>query len=230
MEQNQNQRNELLKIMSYNIHSGRNIWMIPQLKYMIHLIKAEQPDIVGIQEINENRLRGLQISAFTKHLHMLNHFGPNVKIGNGYYGIATFTKLPIKDKEHTLFPSHREQRGFINTIVEANNGLINIINTHLSLNNTIRNKQLANLTQYVKALTEPIILMGDFNTVFAHFDDLLMDCGKEKRKEHLSTLMLSNKRIDYIFVSNHFKVINYQVVHSKMSDHYPVVVELIFNN
>ncbi|SHJ53230.1 hypothetical protein SAMN02744037_00268 [Tepidibacter formicigenes DSM 15518] len=45
-------------------------------------------------------------------------------------------------------------------------------------------------------------------------------------KENLSTFMLLNKRIDYIFTSKELEVLKYDVYPVYMSDHYPVFVQL----
>ena len=224
------QEQDKIKIISYNIHSGKNIWMVSQFNHIINFLKYENPDIIGIQEINENVKRGFQVTELKEKLNLETHFGPHVKIKGGYYGIATFSKYPIIEKKHIFLPSRNEQRGYIDTIVLIGSRKVHIINTHLSLSNSERNIQLIQLRDYINSLDSYFILLGDFNTSLAEIDYLLTDSAKSIKKEHLPTMMLYNKRIDYIFVSKCFKVISYNVRLVKMSDHYPVVVELALNN
>lgn len=219
-----------IKVISYNIHSGKNVWMVPSLHHILSFLKHENPDIIGLQEVNENAKRGYQLTQLKQRLNLNTHFGPNVSIDNGYYGIATLAKYPLLSKEHILLPSGREQRGFIDTIASIAERPVHILNTHLSLKSTERVEQLLLIKDYLSKLTEPFILLGDFNSTISEIDDYLFDVAKKTEKEHLPTMMLYNKRIDYIFVSKEFDILSYDVVPVKMSDHYPVVTELILSN
>ncbi len=219
-----------IKVLSYNIHSGKNIWMTPTINNIISFLKNEKPDIIGIQEINENNIRGYQVTKLQQALNYQVHFGSHVTIGNGSYGIATFSRYPIIDHSNILLPSLKEQRGLLDTIALINDCNLHIINTHLSLNSLERAKQLLRIREYINSLNEPFILVGDFNAMIEEIDDLLIDTAKRTKKEHLPTMMLYKKRIDYIFVSKDFNILNYNVLPVKMSDHYPVVADLILNN
>jgi len=219
-----------IKVLSYNIHSGKNIWMSPTLKKIVDFLKNEKPDIIGIQEINENNIRGYQVKKLKQALNYNVQFGSNVTIGNGGYGIATFSKYPIISQNHILLPSSKEQRGLIDSTILINFFKVHIINTHLSLKGIERDKQLLNIKEYINSLQEPFILVGDFNASIEEVDSLLIDVAKRTKKEHLPTMMLYKKRIDYIFVSKDFNVLNYNVLPVKMSDHYPVLADLILNN
>ncbi|WZL72420.1 endonuclease/exonuclease/phosphatase family protein [Clostridiaceae bacterium 35-E11] len=217
----------LLKVMSYNIHSGKNFYMIPQLNKIIQFLQDQQPHIIGIQEINENNKRGYQVSKLETCLKMNQHFGEHVKIGKGYYGIGTFSSFNIIKRNHLLLPSAKEQRGLLHTVVKVNDKNLNILNTHLGLKNQERMKQLEKIEQYLQSIDTPYILMGDFNTVAPNFNSIeIIDAGKISTKENLGTLMHSTKRIDYIFVSPDIEVIDYQVLHVNMSDHYPILVNI----
>ncbi len=219
--------NNTIKIMTYNIHGGKNFWMIPKLKDIMLFLKKEKPHIIGIQEINENSKNGFQVSKIKQNLNMNAHFAPNVIRGNGYYGVATFTNLSMKENKHILLPSKIEKRGFIDTVVTIDNKEIHILNTHLALAKNIRKNQFKALVNYIQSLKSPCILMGDLNTIQPEIeDDLLMDTAKIMKKEYLPTFMFSNKRIDYIFSSKTLKVIHYSVSFVTMSDHYPVCIEV----
>lgn len=218
------------KVITYNIHSGKNFWMIPQLNTIIHFLKYEKPDIIGIQEINENNKRGHQVSNLKKNLGIDAYFGPNVSIGDGYYGIATFASYPIIKKRHILFDTKREPRGLIDTLVNMDSKKLHIVNTHLSLNSTEREEQLNKIDSYLHNLKHPFIFLGDLNTTSPNLSDDLIDSGVKMGKEHQSTMVLSKKRLDYIYFSSELNVTNYDVIPVKMSDHYPVVVEFTFKD
>lgn len=219
-----------IKVLSYNIHSGKNIWMTSTINNIISFLKNEKPDIIGIQEINENNIRGYQVTKLQRDLNYQVRFSSHVAIGNGGYGIAIFSSYPIIEYCHILLPSTKEQRGLLDVIVLINNCKVHTINTHLSLNSLERAQQFLKIKDYLNLLTDPFILVGDFNATIEEIDSLLIDTARRTKKEHLPTMMLYKKRIDYIFVSKDFNVLNYNVLPVKMSDHYPVVTDLILNN
>lgn len=216
--------NKKYKVISYNIHSGKNIYMIPQLKKIVNFLNSEQPDIIGIQEIHENNKKGNQVSYLAAKLNYNVNFSPNVLIGTGYYGVATFSHFNIKG-EHILLPSTGEQRGLLDSLISLeNNKKIHLLNTHLSLKYIEREKQIAEIKSYIKNLRQPFILLGDFNTDQTKIENII-DSAKLMNKEHLSTLMLFNKRIDYMYLSNDLNLIDYNIKYEKMSDHYPIIIE-----
>ena len=219
-----------LKIASYNIHSGKNLWMYPTLKSIISFLQEENLDIIGLQEINENNKRGKQVTTVKKNLRMEAHFGENLPLGDGYFGNATFSKYPIVERKYLSLPSSKEPRGLIDTKIKISSCIFSILNTHLGLNKQERMEQIKAIKEYIKTLNQPFILMGDFNTKYIELDDYLVDSASKMRKEHLPTMMLSQNRIDYVFVSKDLEIIKYEVHTVKMSDHFPVVVEVVFSN
>lgn len=221
------QSNSLLKIISYNIHSGKNLYMLPQLNKVIGFLKNQRPHIIGIQEINENYLRGHQVSKVKNILKMNHHFGPNVKIGGGHYGVGSFTPFEILEKTLSPLPSEKEQRGLLHTVVKVDNKELHLFNTHLGLGHQERIKQLKAIEDYLSSIKDPYILMGDFNSPtisFQHTD--LKDAGKTMNQEDKATIRPYQKRIDYIFVSPSIEVLDYKVYYENMSDHYPVMAQI----
>ncbi len=218
-----------LKVMTYNIHSGRSIYLFPQFHRLIQFLQKERPDIIGIQEINENGKRGYQFSKMKALLKMNGHFAPLVKLGNGYYGISTFTPFEIIEKYLVPLPSKKEQRGMLHTVIRINGKKMHLLNTHLGLNHKERIKQFQKIENYLNLLKgEPCILMGDFNTSEPVFKSIhLIDSAKIMNQENEETLMHSKKRIDFLFVSPDLKVTSYKVLRVNMSDHYPIVIKII---
>ncbi len=216
------------KVITYNIHGGRNLWMLPQLDRVILFLRNEQPDIISIQEINEGKRRGFQVSKISKELNFNVHFGSHISLDGGQYGIATYTRSTILSRKHILLPHKRENRGLLDTLIKQDGEIIHVLNTHLSLNSFTRINQLKKIQTYLRTLQTPFIFMGDLNTSLSTLDEL--DVAKLMNKEHLPTTMFSNKRIDYIYVSKDIKIVDYRVLPLKLSDHFPVVAEFTFNN
>jgi endonuclease/exonuclease/phosphatase family metal-dependent hydrolase len=217
-----------LKIITYNIHSGKDLSGIPQLNPIIEFFKNEHAHVIGVQEINENHQRGNQVSKIEESLKMNCAFAPNVKIGNGFYGVGTFTSFKILNVHYLPLSSEKEQRGLIHTILKVGDKNLNVLNTHLGLTIDERNKQFEEIEQFVHSLHSPTILMGDFNTTTPKFNSLtMMDAAKKMKKSSLPTFIPSKKRIDYIFTSESIQILHYDVIPITMSDHYPVMVDIL---
>ncbi len=216
-----------IKVSTYNIHSGRDYWMRPQLNKIIKFLKNQNIDIIGVQEINESENAGFQVSQIKNDLGTDGYFGENVKKNNVSYGIATFSFFPIIEKKHILFPGKKEQRGLIDTRVKIGKGNMHIVNTHLGLDQEERRKQFEVINEYVASISSPYVVMGDFNTIEPEIDlNFLKDSAKTMNKENLPTFIPLQKRIDYIYTSKDLEVIKYIVFPVYMSDHYPVMIDL----
>lgn len=98
----------------------------------------------------------------------------------------------------------------------------------------IHQTQIDEVKKYIETSPYPVILAGDFNAVPNSYEyyqlreglkDAFVEAGKGSGTTFHDYAMPI--RIDYIFATDHFKPISYQVDRSvKLSDHYPVFVEL----
>lgn len=218
-----------LKLVTYNIHSGKNLWMQPTFDQIIEYLESSQADVICIQEINENEKRGYQVSKIKSSLQKDCNFAPNVSIGKGYYGLANFTSLPILEYHHILLPSGKEQRGLLHTILLLGNQKLHILNTHLGLSKTERMRQFQFIAEYIAKLNSNIILVGDFNTTKPKLGNLpLLDVSQITGQAHIPTFIPTYQRIDYIFLSPSLRVIDYRVPTVNLSDHYPLEVKVLF--
>ena len=217
-----------VNIVSYNIHSGLNKNMFPTLFDTIDFLKQVDADIICLQEVNESARAGFQVSSFKEELKMNSHFGANV-VDLGYnYGLATYSKYPIKEEEHIYLSSFREQRGMLHTTVKVDYRKLNIINVHLGLENNEREIQIKELLDFINKLgDEPYIVLGDFNQGNINIDNnILKDVAKELDKSNVLTFPTGLDRIDYILVSPNVEVLEYDVLIKDMSDHYPIFAKI----
>lgn len=214
-----------VKIVSYNIHSGLNKDMFPSLFDIIDFLRIENADIICLQEVNESAKAGFQVSSLKEDLDMYSHFGANVVKLGANYGLATYSKYKIISQNHIYLSSKTEQRGMLHTVVKLGFGRkLNIINLHLGLNDTEREKQLKEVESFVKNLEDPYIVVGDFNDGNMNInEDIFKDAATKVNKDNTLTFSTALDRIDYILVSPDIEVIDYDVLMKNMSDHYPIV-------
>ncbi|MDU2591015.1 MAG: endonuclease/exonuclease/phosphatase family protein [Paeniclostridium sp.] len=217
-----------VKVVSYNIHSGLNEDMFPSLFDIIDFLRIENADIICLQEVNESAKAGFQVSSLKEDLEMYSHFGANVvKLGSNY-GLATYSKYKIISQDHIYLSSQTEQRGMLHTVVRLGFGRkLNIINLHLGLSEKEREKQLAEVEQFVKTLNDPYIVTGDFNQSNIKINkEVFKDVAIQFNKDNVLTYATSLDRIDYMLVSPDIEVDYYDVLIKNMSDHFPIVAKL----
>ncbi|SDK37927.1 endonuclease/exonuclease/phosphatase family protein [Natronincola ferrireducens] len=221
-----------LKIMSYNIHHGKNLYGRYSLDEIAEVIKNSGADIVGLQEIDNGVIRSRfedQIKYLSEKLSMEYVYGYNINILGGTYGNGILSKYPIESYENLLLPSGREQRGLLRATIKVNNHSIHFLSTHLGLNQGERKNQINAIDKYLDILSSNIILVGDFNArphsrEIQHMSKRLVDAAHKAAKgdEPTFDLPVLSGRIDYIFVDQKFPIQRYQVIKSRASDHYPI--------
>ena len=98
-----------------------------------------------------------------------------------------------------------------------------------------RSEQVKMVKEHTKTCTCPFIIAGDFNDTPSSFAVNYTTSGmknafREKGRGYTVTFNggLPDFQIDYVLVKPFFEVLNYAVIQKKLSDHYPVVVNLGF--
>lgn len=217
-----------ISLVSYNIHSGLNKDYFPTLFDIIEFLRVLNADIICLQEVNESAKAGFQVSSFKDELNMYSHFGANVVKSGSNYGLVTYTKYPIKSRDHIYLTSFKEQRALLHTIINIKGKKLNIINLHLGLTKNERDVQLKELNNFLHTLKdESYIIAGDFNEKSLNFDrDVAKDIAIELNKENTLTISTGLDRIDYILVSPNIEIIDYEVLIKNMSDHFPIIAKI----
>lgn len=100
-----------------------------------------------------------------------------------------------------------------------------VVSLHLDFaSKEARKRQLANLSQLIKMAGKPVIVMGDFNTDMSK--ELLPAFVKETQlqtwkidDDSIVTFPMLGSRIDWVFVSSEFRVVDQTVLGDVLSDH-----------
>lgn len=99
---------------------------------MMNVIKNENPDVLCFQEFytDEQKFHNLEFIR-DKLGYKYVHFYKTLTLRNtDHWGIVTFSKFPIKNKENIVFENSKNNACII-TEIEANNKIYRIFNTHL---------------------------------------------------------------------------------------------------
>ena len=226
-----------VKVLTYNIHHAEGTDGRIDLERIAGIIRAESPDVVCLQEVDQNmsRTKGLDIPALlAAKLGMNVAFGPNLEIQGGHYGNATLTPHEILKQENYSLPAPEggEPRGCLRTTIAVENLSVEVFNTHFSV---IDKERIAQASRVFDVLPrDSVVLAGDLNeTDRADGLQLLLrrleDSAAEMGSETRTTIGEGEKarRIDYVLVSMDLRVVSAHVVDTETSrvasDHLPYV-------
>ncbi|SHF95548.1 Metal-dependent hydrolase, endonuclease/exonuclease/phosphatase family [Mariniphaga anaerophila] len=226
-----------LKVMSYNIHTGKDANNEDQLMKIAAFIKETGADIVGLQEVDSVCYRSGQVDqakVLAKYTGMNYAFVRHFAFQGGSYGQALLSKYPITEvKNHRLpiFPdSINETRAFLTaqiTLPTKNKWMVGV--AHLDYRNSdsrIRQAELIN--EIYKSSDMPCILTGDMNAEPGTKEiSILLENFQNTQPDDSHTFPTVNpiKKIDYILVgkSERIDVIDKKVYHVNYSDHLPII-------
>lgn len=233
-----------IKVMSYNIHHGRNGEGEVDLKSIAEVIKNSGADIIGLQEVDSvcNRSGNVdQMKALAGLTGMHYTFRRHFEYDGGAYGLGVLSRYPIVnvyDHRISSYPKGGESSlTLLATDIKVGaSKTVHFATVHFDYRKDpgIRLQQSAETVAYLNNVAYPVILTGDLNA----------EPDKPEIKNLFKTFTDTDtsgtftypadqpvKKIDYILVSNpHLKkVVQHKVVHEPgASDHRPVIAEIIF--
>ncbi len=234
-----------LRIMSYNIKHGQTNAMCTQppgipgqppfpdctldLQAAIEVIRAHNPDIVGVQEVDRFWARSAyedEPAALAAGLGMSRCYGANLDHPpDGHsnvphqYGTVILSRFPILECSNTLLPrtGTNEQRGLTRALINVRGVPLQFYNTHLHTTVADRLLQTAEIAAVVEAAPGGSkVLVGDFNArptatemapIYTRFLDAWQAAGAptaDNPNGNTSPARLSGSptsRIDYVCVS-----------------------------
>jgi len=255
MTLDQNKEKFILRAMTYNIHScvGTDKKVAPER--IAGVIDDAAADIVALQEVDNGISRTHhqhQAKLLAEMLNMEFFFFPVVKNGHQKYGLAVLSRFKRIDVHFdwlpTLYPRlglNLQKRGCIRTTLATPAGDILFYNTHLGLYRLERRRQLRALlgeswlAALPQPLTAPVIFCGDFNAgrmspVYRGLSRRLIDVQKVLMNPDRAKATFPSRRpllrLDHIFVSRNFRILNVKVPRSRAtqlaSDHLPIYADL----
>ncbi len=156
-----------IKFMTYNIHFGQGMDDLLNMERIAQNILSEDPDIIGLQEVENGRVtsQGIDMAFWlAKRLNMYYFYYPAVN--EHAFGVAVLSKFPIKSASGAPIPSILLERVLVHAIIELSPSLdIDVFVTHLGIREENNSAQIDFVLEAIRAqtLTRPKVLMGDFN-------------------------------------------------------------------
>lgn len=228
-----------LKVMTYNIHHANPPSKpgLIDLDAVAEVIKKENPDLVGLQEVDRFTKRSGnidEIKVLAEKTGMQFQFFKAIDHDGGDYGVAILSKFPIKDAAKVDLPQVVKAEARVlsyATIMLPNKTQLIFANTHLDATRPDSNRvvQMKSILSALSSKKEAVILVGDLNCEAKAEPIVLLD-QQYKRSctascAHTIPQDFPKKTIDYIALKNaNWNVSGYYVIpETYASDHRPVV-------
>jgi len=245
-----------LRVMTLNIAHGRGEAFhqllqntdttIENLNKISAVLKREQPDVVALQEADGP-------SYWSGNFHHVDYLARQSAFSNAVngsyvrglgleYGTALLSNLDLRYAEAITFNPDLAltPKGFVVSTINWPNQphtQVDVVSLHLDFSSReTRRQQALELIELMRERNRPMIVMGDFNaewnddgaTVQMIAAELALNAYNPTGKGQ-NTFPYSDKRLDWILVSNGLEFRDYQVVSDAVSDHRGVIAELELN-
>ncbi|WAC20004.1 endonuclease/exonuclease/phosphatase family protein [Luteolibacter sp. SL250] len=226
-----------LKVLCWNIHHGVGVDKKLDLERIAAVIRAQDPDVVALQEVD----RGCRRSANTDQPTILGEltglksaFGEAMPYDGGSYGQAILSKHPIKSTEVIRLSQNQEPRiGFRAQILHPA-GPVTLVSVHFDYRSLeSRLAEGGNLLKALEPISGPLVVAGDLNDVPGSATLALFKAPWEKvlLKAPSSSFPAREpvKEIDHIFQRGLITTEEASVIDERIaSDHRPITAVLKF--
>jgi endonuclease/exonuclease/phosphatase family metal-dependent hydrolase len=216
---------------------------------------ALKPDIVGLQEVDvrwseRSQFRD-QAAELGQKLKMNVRFAYIYRTDNAdpknpprEYGVALLSRFPVESWRNDFLtrlstqeanPKPTRMPGMADAVLDIAGERVRVFSTHLDYraDPAVRKTQAVEIVRYIEAAEMPVILTGDLNAPpdapeIAPLFKSLTDAWRAGHGEGLTYPSDKPvKRIDYVLLGGPWSLIRAQVVESVVSDHRPVVVDVV---
>ncbi|KFD42292.1 hypothetical protein HY02_04755 [Peptococcaceae bacterium SCADC1_2_3] len=228
-----------MRLLTYNIHSGRDVNEKLSLRKLAREIQQIKADIIALQEVDSyfwrSRFRH-QARYLARFLKMNFVFGVNMRyFWVMRYGNAILSRYPILAYHNYPLLSFKEKRGLLLALIACPKQKIIFLNTHLGLSSRERAFQVKEILHLATALNLPFILAGDLNASFAAKElKPLLSCfqpAKPVVHNNCATFPANQPQfcLDYILLSKDWEVNTTFILPAEGSDHLPVIANVGLN-
>ena len=206
------------------------------LDRLTKFIKEQDPDVVGLIEVDTGSIRTGMINQAEFIARSLGHYSTY----ECKYGVASVNQLvPIVRKQGNAFLSaprirgerfHYFDTGIKRLIIELELDDVAIFLVHLSLKFRHRQYQLRYLYDLVRQARKPVIVAGDFNTYWGDHEIYLFNQAAGLTSANTRGLPSypshsPRKELDFILCSAEIQVDRFEIPDIRLSDHLPLICD-----
>lgn len=224
-----------IRVASFNIHGGRPAIGWVNLEATADVLRELDADFVGLQEVHRYMPPPYVFQDQPRRLARLleGHvvFRRSLGLGPVGYGNAVLSRWKPGRVRRIRLPGGFEPRSLLDTRYELDGGRFHFMTTHLGLRQEERMQEVRAISRYLSKIEAPVVLVGDLNA----FPDspevqVLIGCGlTDCSSGDIRTFPWDTPKhkIDYILSSRHFGLAACHVVETAVSDHLPLVADLV---
>jgi endonuclease/exonuclease/phosphatase family metal-dependent hydrolase len=236
--------------MTYNMQAGGG-----NFDGIAEVIRLSGAQVVGLQEVDVHwdQRSGFadQATELAAKLGLQVRFAPIYRLPGvdsasppREYGVALLSRYPIVTfTNHVITRLSTQNRtalpapmpGFLEATIDVRGRRVRVFNTHLDYRSdpSVRRLQVAESLAIIGESATPVLFLGDLNAVptapelqplFARVRDVWPDTADAG---FTYPAVKPARRIDYVLASDHFRVIYARVPDTQVSDHRPVVMDLV---
>ncbi len=240
-----------MRLLLYNIRYGLGLgramhWPVPGAAYVLgnrknldlitEFIKSQDPDIVGLVEVDTGSIRSRWINQAETIAQAMGHYSAyQCKYGEQ----SLNNRVPIVRKQGNAFLAaprvHGERFHYFHTgikrlIIELELENCAVFLVHLSLKYRHRQAQLHHLYDLVVASKKPVIVAGDFNAFWGEHEIYLFMKAANLRSANVDSLpsypsRAPRKELDFVLYGSGIEVTNFFVPQVDFSDHLPLICD-----
>lgn len=226
-----------IKVMTYNIQSGKNLAGDRDLSHAAHTIRAESPDILTLNEIQHHTTLSnghCQAEELAAMLGYSYRFAPAIPFMGGEYGIALLSRFPILDAEVIPVPELEqalrddwyEPRVHLLCHLGVDGRNLAVLSTHYGLSDGEISLAVAETCRLTEQ-EDSLVFMGDLNAtpnsqLLAPLYRHLRDTANLRGDLLTYPSGEPTEKIDYIFTKGNFHTEKIWVPVSEDSDHRPL--------
>jgi endonuclease/exonuclease/phosphatase family metal-dependent hydrolase len=206
------------------------------LKKIIEFIKKQDPDIVGLVEVDTGSIRSGRVNQAQAIAEALGHYS----LYECKYGESSIqSRIPILRNQGNAFlaaPSvHGERFHYFDTgikrlIIELELEHFAVFLVHLSLKYRHRHYQLRRLHELIARSSKPVIVAGDFNTFWGEHEMYLFMQAANLRSANEKDLpsypsSSPRKQLDFVLFGPGIRITHFDMPRVQYSDHLPIVCD-----
>lgn len=246
----------MVKLITYNIEYCRGykghiweylkfwqLWTAPKeiTKDMAKALRKINPDILALIEINMEDIptRKSEVTFFKKLLGMKYDVRKVKYPFKGWLKLIKYIPL-MKQQGNALLSRYKMSKvkhhylheGTKRLVLEATMHCpkkVTLFLVHLALGYHARKKQLNEIAKIVNKVNNPVMVVGDFNTLHGK-KELTSFLKKTKLKSTFKNVMTQptchpTRSLDYVLHSKKIKIKKHKLLKWQFSDHLPLMVE-----
>lgn len=160
-----------LKLVTFNIWHNQGDWAA-RLPLLVAAIRAEDPDVIALQEVLEDAAVSLpnqaQMIADALGGYSVHFVSTDPDDAPRRYGNALLSRLPVFGVDSRKLQPLDDYRTALRVRVGVGRQSVDVVNTHLAWQADaapVRARQIADLMAWLPQDGTPLIVMGDFNAV-----------------------------------------------------------------